>query len=81
MRFLSLIAIAASVAHAGKIGPNLPILQSEHRACTAGTYMCWNSGSYVLVCNSLDEWVLGADCGAVGCCTETEDGDAAYCTC
>ncbi|KAF2005234.1 hypothetical protein P154DRAFT_571446 [Amniculicola lignicola CBS 123094] len=59
-----------SISTQNNVGASLAKRQDDKlgpKRCTPGAFSCSRDRSHVVVCNSLRDWVVSADCGG-GCC-------------
>jgi hypothetical protein len=81
MQFLTLAAavlsLATSALAVAVLNP-VPEYQLETRACAASHWSC--NGTELRVCNGRD-WVTAAYCTRADCCSITDGGLNAHCTC
>ncbi|KAK4148440.1 hypothetical protein C8A00DRAFT_38993 [Chaetomidium leptoderma] len=81
MQFTTLAAAVlglASSALAVALPNPIPDFKLETRACQASHWSC--NGTALQICNGRD-WVTTANCARPGCCSVTDGGLNAHCTC
>jgi hypothetical protein len=75
---LGLASSALAVAVPVAVPNPIPEYVLETRACPASHWAC--NGTALLICNGVD-WVLAANCARDDCCSVTDGGLNAHCTC
>ncbi|EJT79325.1 hypothetical protein GGTG_04410 [Gaeumannomyces tritici R3-111a-1] len=84
--FASSAVLAATIPGTAPAAHELEARQRDDGPCnTPGTYRCWidfDSFDIIQVCAANGQWATSAKCGlAHGCCSESTDGNRAWCRC